>query len=319
MSGVPELTGVSSREATAIVAGLAGRQHGVITRKQALEAGLPPELIASRVRKGWLVLVFRGVYAVGLAMLDRRGRWMAATLAAGPEAVLSRRSAAALHGLIAPRSGPIEVTRFAGGSRRKVSMASPGSRRFNVVVYRTKALPERDVTIIEGIPVTSLARTTLDLAASESLDGMKSVLGESERLRIFSRPDLIEVAERGRGWPGTTNLQRALSEWDPQEVETRTKLEEAMLRLCRAHGLPTPEVNSLFGPYLPDFLWREARLIVEVDGFETHGTFRAFKGDRRRDVDLMLERFRVARFAWDDLVNYPDDTAARIRGLLEMV
>ena len=64
-------------------------------------------------------------------------------------------------------------------------------------------------------------------------------------------------------------------------------------------------MNSLLRPYLPDFLWTDARLIVEVDGFESHGTFKAFKGDRRRDVDLMLERFRVARFTWDDVVHDP--------------
>ena len=103
--------GLDAREATRVLAEIAGRQHGVITRSQALGAGLLREMIASRVRKGWLVPVFRSVYAVGLARLDRRGRWMAATLAAGSGAVLSRRSAAALHGLISPRSGPIEVTR----------------------------------------------------------------------------------------------------------------------------------------------------------------------------------------------------------------
>ena len=243
---------------------------------------------------------------------------MASTMAAGPEAVLSRRSAAALHGLIAPRSGPIEVTRHAGGVRRKVSVACPGTRRFHVVVFRTRDFPDRDTTTIEGIPVTSVARTILDFAATENLDSLKSVLSEAERLRAFSRPDLIEVASRGRGWPGTANLRRALAEWDPLEVETRTKLEETMLRLCRQNGLPTPEVNSLTAPYLPDFLWRNARLVVEVDGFESHGTFNAFKGDRRRDVDLMLERFQVARFAWDDVVHDPAATADRIRRLLEL-
>ncbi|MGK2933217.1 MAG: endonuclease domain-containing protein [Solirubrobacterales bacterium] len=174
------------------------------------------------------------------------------------------------------------------------------------------------MTTVDGIPVTSIARTTLDLAASESPDRMKSVLAEAERLRVFSRLDLIEVAERGRGWPGTANLKEALRQWDPMEVETRMKLEKTMLRLCRLHDLPTPRVNSYLAPYLPDFLWQDERLIVEVDGFGSHGTFSAFKNDRRRDVDLMLERFRVARFAWDDVVKDPAGTASRIRRLLEL-
>jgi len=301
-----------------VIVEIASGQHGIITRDQAIRSGLRPRLIASRVRKGWLVPVFRGVYAVGLARLDRRGRWMAAVLAGGSDAVLSRRSAAALHGLIAPRSGPIEITRTTGGTGRKTSLATPGSPRFDVTAYRTKSLPDRDVTSIEGIPVTSVERTTLDLAVSESLDRTKSVLAEAERLRVFSRAGLVEVAERGHGWPGTVNLRRALREWDPLEADTRSKLEETMLRLCRTHGLPTPVVNSLLTPYLPDFLWPEARLVVEVDGFQSHGTFKAFKGDRRRDVDLMLDRFRVARFTWDDVVNDPAGTAARIKGLIEV-
>lgn len=320
MDEKPRSKVAASQVATAVIAEIAAGQQGVITRRQALEAGISPGLITGRVSRGWLVPVFRGVYAVGLAALDRRGRWMASTLASGPGTALSHRSAAALHGVISPRSGPIEVTRRAGGggARRKLSLPSPGAPSFHVVAYRTRSLPDQDETVIDGIPVTSLPRTFLDLASAESPNQLKSALDQAERLRVFSLSGLVVSAERGRGWSGSANLRRALSEWDPLEAETRTKLEKAMLRLCRAHGLPTPEVNTLLGEYLPDFLWREARLIVEVDGYASHGTFRAFKSDRRRDVDLMLDDFRVARFPWDEVVHNGPETANRIRKLLEM-
>ncbi|MDQ2700412.1 MAG: endonuclease domain-containing protein [Actinomycetota bacterium] len=174
------------------------------------------------------------------------------------------------------------------------------------------------MTDVDGIPCTSVARTFLDTSVSRPLEQIKTGLTEAEKLRILSRPELLEVIGRGRGWAGVVRLRQALAEWDPLEAETRSKLEIAMLRLCRSEGLPIPMINTSFKGYVPDFLWREERLIIEVDGYRDHSGKGAFRGDRRRDIDLMLAGYRVARLIDDDVLNGGKATAMRIKGLLEL-
>lgn len=156
----------------------------------------------------------------------------------------------------------------------------------------------------------------LDLAASFSVDRLRSALVEGERLRIVSRGDLVDVIERGRGWEGVGRLARALDEFDPAEVWTRSDLEIALKRLCRVSGLPEPGVDVPVGRYVVDFFWPDSRLIVEADGFESHGTKSAFRGDRRRDVDLAIAGYRVARFTHEDVLFESRETARRLKELL---
>lgn len=309
---------VSSREATSIITSLVTRQHGVFGRWQAVAAGVSSGLIQSRVESGWLVPVFKGVYSPGTGLLDRDGRWHAAVLASGERSFLSRRSAAQLHGVIGPGSHAIEIVRSSGGKPLRRARASPDFGSFEVESHRSRSLPDSDVCVVGGIPVTSLARTLLDISSSFTVDRLKSVLSEAERLRLFSYDEMEVMLSRGRGWGGTRKLRLALAEWDPLEVETRTVLEVAMLRICREHGLPAPAVNAVVGSYQPDFLWMTERLIVETDGFGSHGTFASFKGDRRRDVDLKLAGFSVSRFSYEDVLRYGTETGHRLKGLLEL-
>jgi len=309
---------MDSTESTATIARIANRQHGVIARRQALEAGISSGLLSGRINSGWLVPIFSGVYSPGTALLDFHGRWMAAVLRAGPGGVLSRHSAAALHGFTERRSSAIEVVRTGGGISKAESLPSEGVNRFEVAVRRTRRLPDRDVTEVNGIPVTSVARTLLDLAESMSLDRLKTALTDAEKSRLISLSEMEEVISRGRGWTGVKKLGRALREWDALEVETRSKLEIAMLRLCRRNGIPVPIVNTVLGEYMPDFLWREERLIIEVDGYGSHSDRRAFRGDRHRDVDLMLTGYKVARFTHEEVVWEGHETAIRLGRLLEM-
>ena len=308
----------SSTEITEIIARIASAQHGVIARRQILAAGIPSGLIAGRVDNGWLTTVFKGVYSPGVGLLDHRGRWMASVLAAGNPAVLSHFSAAAHHGFIDRRSGAIEVTVLTGGQRRLEAQSSTGGRCFSVIRHRTRMLPDIDVTELDGIPVTSVARAFLDVSARMTTGQLKTGLTEAEKLRILSLPDLHEVIGRGGGRAGTARLGQALAEWDPLEAETRSKLEIAMLRLCREEKIPVPVVNTALDGYLPDFLWRDHRLIIEVDGYRDHSGKGAFRGDRRRDVDLMLGGYRVARFTHAEVVRGGAETAKRIRGLLKL-
>ncbi|MGB0119541.1 MAG: DUF559 domain-containing protein [Solirubrobacterales bacterium] len=305
-------------DSTAEIVRLATCQHGVVARRQALEAGISRGLLTGRVASGWLVPIFSGVYSPGTGQLATEGRWMAAVLVAGNGAVLSHFSAAALHGFIERRTVAIEVIRTGGGITKAGSLSSIGADRFEVTVHRTRTLPDWDCTEVDGIPVTSVARTFLDLAARISLGRLKTALTEAEKLRLLNLPELEEIISRGRGWTGVKKLRRALAEWDTLEVATRSTLEIAMLRLCRRHGIPAPLVNSVVGAYMPDFLWPEDRLIVEVDGYGSHSDRRAFKGDRHRDVDLMLAGYRVARFPYDEVIREGPRTAARLRGLLDL-
>jgi len=198
------------------------------------------------------------------------------------------------------------------------SLPSAAGSRFSVVIHRTRHLPDRDVTELDGIPVTSVARAFLDISASTPRDQIQNGLTEAEKLRILSLRDLREVIARGRGWAGVVRLREALAEWDPLEVETRSKLEIAMLRLCRKEGIPVPVINTSLEGYLPDFLWKDERLIIEVDGYRDHSGKGAFRGDRRRDIDLMLAGYRVARLTDSEVLRGGRRTAKRVKGLLEM-
>ncbi|HTU15858.1 MAG TPA: DUF559 domain-containing protein [Solirubrobacterales bacterium] len=295
---------------------LAAAQHGVVARRQLLSRGLRPGLIDGRLVNGRLLPVLPGVYTIGTGQLGREGRWMAAALGGGQAALLSHRSAAALHGLIEPGAHEIEVIHFAPRRKTLVSIDRPGTHRFSVLVHCTRWLPPQDFSDVSGIPVTSVARTLVDLAGIVGFRRLRSALVEAERLRIMSRPDLDEVIGRGRGWSGVRNLRLALAEMDPDDVATRSDLELEMLSLCRDHGISAPAVNVPIGRYVADFHWPKFRLIVEVDGFASHGKRPAFRYDRNRDVDLMLAGHRVARFTHEDVFEKPTRTAQKLKALL---
>lgn len=169
------------------VADLAGRQHGVVSRGQLLAMGMSRHAVDLRLKRGWLHLVHRGVFAVGHWRIDGRGRWMAAVLACGSKAVLSHRSAGQLWGMT-PRSQSIpELTRPAGCRPR------PGIRLHRGV------LPGDEVTRIESIPVTTVSRTLLDLAAVLSRHQLERAMNEAEVLRLTDRLPRPMLLDRYRG------------------------------------------------------------------------------------------------------------------------
>jgi very-short-patch-repair endonuclease len=252
-----------------------------VTFEQLLSAGLSPAGIQRRVVAGRLHRIHRGVYAVGHPGLSTEGRWKAATLAYGATALLSHRSAAELWGMLPPSMGVIHVSvpgRAGRNSRGGIRVHRPCS--LAVAVRRSRG----------GIPVTSPARTIADLRSTCSPATVRRAIREAEIARY------------------------PLGATDPDR--TRSALEGKLLRLCRRHRLPEPEVNARVGPFTVDFLWRPQRLIVEVDGYAYHRGRQAFRDDRDRDLELALRGFSVHRLADTRIAEDPAGVAAALRGLL---
>ena len=228
---------------------------------------------------------------------------MAAVLAAGPHAVLSHRSAAALW---LRRSDRIEVT-------------VPSDRlRPGIQVYRER-LPADERTIERRIPVTTTSRTLFDLAAVVPQAQVERALKEAEVQQLadtLSLPDLLTRHPRSRG---SRTIKSIL---DRRAPLTRSELEVRFLSFVERSGLRRPEVNVpllVDGRWIEcDCLWREARLIAELDGFAAHGTFAAFQADRGRDRALQARGWRLVRITWAQLRDEPEAIARDLRALLSM-
>ena len=259
---------------------LCGRQHGLITRGQLLEMRMTDREIERRVRSGRLHRVHRGVYAVGHERLTTEGRFLAAVLAFGRGAVLSHQSAAVLWGIRAARGPRVDVTVPTTGGR---------ARRGAMIVHRSP-LSEEEMTVHDGVPVTTVVRTLIDLADVLPRRALERAIDEAAYLRL----DLAGLEPR-RGRRGYGVLTRVLAEHEAGATWTRSDLEERMLALCRRSSLPTPEVNARVEGYEVDFVWRNARLVVETDGWAAHGTRKAFERDRLRDAKLTAAGWRVVR------------------------
>jgi predicted transcriptional regulator of viral defense system len=288
---------------------LAERQHGVVSLAQLQLAGLSKDAVGKRVATGRLTRIHRGVYGVGHGRLTKRGHWMAAVLAYGPKPVLSHRSAAALHGIRPDNRPKIDVT-----------LPSPSARsRPGIDVHRSTTLEAADLTTIDGIPCTSLARTLLDLADVVDERAVEKAVNQAEVLRIFDLRAVDEVLSRAAGRRGAAVLRRVLANYDGPTLTDR-ELEERFLALCRRASVPRPEVNGWISlddgiAYKVDFLWRAERLGIETDGWGSHGTRQAFEHDRRRDRRLTLAGWDVVRFTWRDVEREPAEVIATLTSL----
>lgn len=290
------------------IAALAELQYGVVARRQLASAGVGRGAIERRLTRGSLVPLHRGVYAVGHRRLTQDGFWLAAVLAAGPRAALSHRDAASFHGLGRWRTRRIEVT-----TAGRAAVAS------GVRVYQRRLLSPDDVTVVEGIPVTTIERTLVDLAAVVSHDRLAHALSEAERRRVIDARALRAAIARveHRPGPGYALLRAVLAEHRRRGVTlTRHELEIAFRALVRDHRLPEPELNAWIDGDEIDAVWRAERVAVECDGWEAHRGRRAFQRDRTKSNDLLLRGWRLLRFTHADVVHDPADVAARIRTAL---
>jgi very-short-patch-repair endonuclease len=224
---------------------------------------------------------------------------LAAVLAARP-AVASHLSAGWLWGLLRNRPGTIHVT-------------APASRRANrTFVVHCADLAAHDWTTREGIPVTSLARTQLDLAATLSMSRLERVIERSEELRKFDLVALEELLDRAGHHPGAGKLRRALAIYQEDPAFERSKLERRFRRLVKAAGLPAPSMNFNVAGYELDAYWERERFVVELDVYETHGSHAAFERDRLRQEDLKLKGVEMIRVTGPRLDREPQAIVRRL-------
>jgi very-short-patch-repair endonuclease len=225
---------------------------------------------------------------------------MAAVLACGPGAVLSHRSAAALWEIRA-WSGPIEAS--ARSKRGHVS----------VVVHRTRALTRHEATVHRGVPVTTVARTLIDLADVLDDAALSRAVNEA---RIVHPRKIKELAQRLAETNGRRGAHRLWRFVDNREPPTRSALEDVFLAFTERYNVPRPEVNQRIGGYEVDMLWRSHGLIAELDGRRFHDNVHRFEHDRDKDAHLMEAGYRVIRITWRRLANDPDREARRLHALL---
>jgi hypothetical protein len=286
------------------LAAVAGRQWGVVSVRQLRALGVGRSVTTRRVQSGQLHRLYPGVYAVGHASLGREGRRLAAVLACGPGAVLSHRTAAAHWEMLRTDQTRIDVTAPRGRH------GAPGIR-----LHRSRSLDAQDTTNHEGIPITTVSRTLLDLAATARPSELERALAQAERLQLYDHRAIESVIARCNGHRGTKTLARATSrapKW------TRNEWEAEFLQLLRRAGLPEPLTNDAFdapdhGQCEPDYHWPSHQVIVETDGWQTHGTRSAFRNDRAKDAALTSSGYRVLRFTKDV---EPELVVRRLRALL---
>jgi predicted transcriptional regulator of viral defense system len=287
------------------VARRAAKQWGVLTSDELRECGLGHSAILRRAARGWLHRLYTGVYAVGHPNPSWEGLLLAAVKACGPGAILSHICAAMLWGFIERDEDRYpDVTVIGAGTR-----VQPRIR-----VHRTAEFADRDRRRLQGIPLTSPARTLLDIAAT--LDGapLRSAVRRAQGTKRVNVREICEVIGRLGPRKGSRRLATVVAEGP---APTRTVLEDVVLDLILNGGLAHPDVNKpliLSGRrVIPDFRWPEQRLIVEADGAAWHAGKVAREDDAERQALLEAHGQRVLRVTWEQAIALPTQTLARLR------
>jgi very-short-patch-repair endonuclease len=287
------------------IAKLAERQHGIVALWQLLVLGLSRDAVRCRVDLGRLHRLYRGVYAVGHRKISWHGRVMAAVLLHGPDAVASHRTAAALWDLLPPRGNDVHVTVAAAGR----------AKRKGIVLHQVRELHPKDRTTKDGIPVTALGRTLIDVFSSESEERTERALEQAERIGLFDGKAIDGACDRSPTRRGVKRIRVRLRK-HRAPAESDSTLERRFLIFCRHYRLPTPKMNRWIEDYKLDAVWPERKLVVELDDYYTHRTRKSFESDRRRDARLQSLGYRVIRITRERLEMEPGVVAEELRLLL---
>lgn len=305
--------GSSRDKVDAQLARLASSQEGVVALWQICAAGLSARAAQNRAEASRLHRLFPGVYAVGHPKISPDGWRIGAVLACGEGAVLSRFSAAKAWGML-------------NDDGRRFDVVAPGRSGGRVAdqqlidLRRTRRLSEDDVTVLRGIPITTIGRTLVDLTGCAGPRVVQRAVHEAEVMGLLDVAAVLATVERNPGRRGTRMLQAALgvSAPDPANGQFATRF----LELCSNYGLPAPKlgvhVDGGDRLYEVDALFEAERVIVELDGRQVHGTARNFQTDRRRDSILAARGYLTLRYTWHRLCNEPAAIADELLRVLAL-
>jgi very-short-patch-repair endonuclease len=263
---------------------IASGQRGLVSTAQLSECGLGKDAVARRVRAGLLRRRFQGVYSVGSAELPPLALEFGALMSCGRGSFVSHRSAAFVWGM-----------RKAPPDRMEVSVVGLGCRsREGLRVHRIKGVDRRELRQHEGLWVSSPARAVLEVAAVGTKDKLIDLIDQGLALRRFTPGDLKLVLARNRPCRGAARLSEVIADESNMAI-SRSKAEKALFRLIREAGLPMPETNVPFGRFSADFVWREQKVIVELDSATYHSGPGVFQRDREKGLLFRSAGFDVLR------------------------
>jgi Transcriptional regulator, AbiEi antitoxin len=283
------------------LARIANAGHGVVTRAQLLRAGVTADEIRWRIRAGALLREHRGVYRVGHRAPSTEACYLAAVLAAGEGAVLSGLAAAHLLGLVKRAAPAPEVI---SRTERRIE---------GVKTHRSRVLDPCDATVVVGIPVTTVPRTLVDIAAGLSLDALARACHEAG-VGYGTTPAAVEaVLERRPTSEGARKLRRVIH----GDVHvTLSKLESRFLEFLQSEGLPLPITNRPAGGRRVDCRWPEHGLTVELDSYRFHNSRHSWEQDRRREREARARGDDFRRYTYGDVTEDPTLMRAELRSRL---
>ena len=283
------------------MAGIAGRDHGIVARGELLDAGLSAAGIARRVQKGLLFPEYRGVWCVGQPASTREARYMAAVKAGPADALLAEHAAAHVWGLV---KGTPPQPRIVSSHECKV----PGLR-----ARRCRGLAAADGARWKSIPITTVPRTLVDLAPLLPLDALARACHEAGVLHRTTPRQVEAVLKRRPNSPGAAKLRVIIRGGEPVAL---SKLERAFVRLLREQRLPLQVTNRRAGSKRVDCRWPEHRLTVELDSFRFHNSRYSWEQDYRRERDARDRGDEFRRFTWADVSEDPSYMLRELRELL---
>jgi very-short-patch-repair endonuclease len=294
--------GGEGRTVEGLLAALATRARGVVTRRELLAAGVSAREIERRIENGSLIIEFRGVYRVGHRAPSAEARYLAAVCACGDGALLSGKAAAYVLGLLKARHPPPpEVT-------------APTERRVaGIRIRRSPRICREQASLWAGIPVTTVSRTLVDLAGPLRLDDLARACHEAGVLHQTRPSEVDRVLDTQTNVLGARKLRKVLR---GDSRVTLSVLERRFLKLLRTNFLPLPETNRRVGTYRVDCRWPEHRLTVELDSYRYHASRHAWEQDRRREREARARGDEFRRYTYGDVFEDQRHMLAELRALL---
>jgi hypothetical protein len=282
-------------------------QHGVVARRQLMAVGYTRREIEQRLHNGRLHHVSHGVYAVGRRELTPKGRWMAAVLACGDDAVLSHRSAAELWGFGHEEPGRIDVS-----IRRKSK-----TRRNGIKVRARPSLDARSVVRRFGIPVTRPVQTLIDLATELKLLRLERAVNEADKLDLIDPESLRRALDAHVGMPGVRTLRTLLDRHTFRLSDS--DLEIYFRPLAIAADFPLPLTKHRVLGYEVDFWFPDHGLVVETDGLRYHRTPSQQARMAKRDQKHTAAGLRVLRFTHWQIAHAPNEVTDVLRQIRQVL